>query len=178
VFPGEDVREVREKEGYTFGMGGVETVFFMADGHASRDAFDAVVVLSAAVAAMKIWPAIDPLASTSRWLSPEVAGDEHVVVARRIRRCLEEADALQGRETLDDAAQPTVARARKLRRFFAQPFFIAEPYTKRPGVFVPRAEALAACAAILDGAYDDIAEEAFYFVGGIDEVLARATRAR
>jgi RNA polymerase sigma factor (sigma-70 family) len=178
VFPGEDVREVREKEGYTFGMGGVETVFFMADGQASRDAFDAVVVLSAAVAAMKIWPAIDPLASTSRWLSPEVAGDEHVVVAGRIRRCLEEADALQGHETLDDAARLTVARARKLRRFFAQPFFIAEPYTKRPGAFVPRADALAACAAIVDGVHDDVPEEAFSFVGGIDAVLARAGRRR
>jgi F-type H+-transporting ATPase subunit beta len=65
-----------------------------------------------------------------------------------------------------------------LQRFFAQPFFVAEPYTKRPGAFVPRAEAIAACAAIADGLYDDIPEEAFYFTGGIDEVLARAGRPR
>ena len=159
----ENVREVREKEGYTFGMGGVETVFFMADGHASRDAFDTVIVLSPEVAAMKIYPAIDPLTSSSRWLDPAVVGEAHVEVAARVRRCLEEGET---------------PRARKLRRFFAQPFFIAEPYTKRPGSFVRRADALAACAAIVDGAHDDVPEDAFYFTGGIDEVLARAARER
>ena len=174
VFPAPTVREEREKEGFTFGMGGVQTVFFMADGNASRDAFDTVVALSPAVAAMKIWPAIDPLASESRWLDATVVGEPHATVAARVRQCLAAADALEGRDDLDAEARATIGRARRLRRFFAQPFFIAEPYTKRPGSFVARADAIAACAGILDGVYDDVPEEAFYFVGGIDEVLARA----
>jgi len=87
---------------------------------------------------------------------------------------LTEADALDGHENPDASARATVARARRLRRFFAQPFFIAEPYTHRPGTFVPRADTLAACTAILDGVHDDVPEDAFYFAGGIDEVLARA----
>jgi RNA polymerase sigma factor (sigma-70 family) len=168
------VREEREKEGFTFGTGGVETVFFMAEEHPSREAFDTVVVLSTAVAAARIWPAIDPLASGSRWLDPAVVGERHAAVAERVRRCVTEADALGGRDDLDAAGRATVARARKLRRFFAQPFFIAEPYTKRPGSFVPREQALDACAAILDGVHDEVPESAFYFTGGIDEVLARA----
>ena len=171
------MRQTRE-EGYTLGMGGVKTFFFVGDGAPTRDAFDTVIVMSPRVAAMKIWPAIDPLASASRWLDPELVGAEHVTVAKRVRQCLEEAEALEGRADLDETARLTLARARKLRRFFAQPFFVAEPYTKRPGAFVPRAEAVAACAAIVDGVYDDIPEEAFYFTGGIDEVLARAGRPR
>jgi RNA polymerase sigma-70 factor (ECF subfamily) len=157
-FPGEAVREEREKEGYTFGMGGVQTVFFMADGGASREAFDTVIALSPAVAATKIWPAIDPLASSSRWLDAAVVGERHAAVAARVR------ERLAG----DDA------RARKLRRFFGQPFFVAEPYTKRPGSFVRRDDTIAACEAILEGAHDDVPEEAFSFTGGLDEVLARA----
>jgi RNA polymerase sigma factor (sigma-70 family) len=173
-FPGDAVRQEREKEGYTFGMGGVETVFFMAEEHPSREAFDTVIVLSPAVAATKIWPAIDPLTSGSRWLDPAVVGEHHATIGARVRRCLADGDALDGRDDLDADARATVGRARRLRRFFAQPFFIAEPYTKRPGSFVPRADALDACAAILDGVHDAVPEEAFYFTGGIDEVLARA----
>ena len=81
---------------------------------------------------------------------------------------------LDGRDDLDAPAQATVARARRLRLFFAQPFFIAEPYTHQPGAFVPREETVAACAAICDGAYDDVPEEAFRFTRGMAEVLARA----
>lgn len=177
AFPGVHVREEREKEGYTFGIGGVQTAFFMADGHTSRDLFDTVIVLSAVVAAMKIWPAVDPLDSGSRWLDPAVVGERHATVAARVRECLSAPDALEGREDRDEDAALTRARARKLRRFFAQPFFIAEPYTKRPGSFVRRADTIEACAAILDGAHDDVPEQAFAFAGGIDEVLARAARA-
>jgi len=79
---------------------------------------------------------------------------------------------------LDAPARATVARARRLRRFFAQPFFIAEPYTHQPGAFVPRADTLAACAAILDGTHDDIPEEAFRFTGAIDQVMVRANASR
>ena len=165
-------------EGYTLGIAGVKTFFFIGDGQMSRDAFDTVIVMSPKLAAIGIWPAIDPLTSTSRWLVSATVSEMHVAVATRVRHCLETAEALQGREDLDEAMQRTVSRARKLLRFFAQPFFVAEPYTKRPGSFVPREQALAACAGIVDGAYDDIPEDAFYFVGGIDEVLARAGSAR
>jgi F-type H+-transporting ATPase subunit beta len=99
-----------------------------------------------------------------------VVGERHADVAERVRHCLAEADGA--------AALVTVARARRLRRFFSQPFFIAEPYTNLPGSFVPRAETVAACAAILDGAYDDVPEEAFRFTGGIEQVLARARGTR
>ena len=99
----------------------------------------------------------------------------HAIRARRLEPSadLTEADALDGHENPDASARATVARARRLRRFFAQPFSIAEPYTHRPGTFVPRADTLAACTAILDGVHDDVPEDAFYFAGGIDEVLAR-----
>ncbi|PYN04266.1 MAG: hypothetical protein DME07_03945 [Candidatus Rokuibacteriota bacterium] len=169
----EDLRNIRD-EGYTLGIGGIQTVFFVADHPERREAFDTVITMSRAIATAGIWPAIDPLASQSRWIAPEVAGETHAAVAERVRKCLTEADALDGHENPDASARATVARARRLRRFFAQPFFIAEPYTHRPGTFVPRADTLAACTAILDGVHDDVPEDAFYFVGGIDEVLARA----
>jgi RNA polymerase sigma factor (sigma-70 family) len=169
----EDLRQIRD-EGYTLGIGRVQTFFFVAAHPERREAFDTVIALSRAVAAARIYPAIDALASHSRWLVPEVVGEEHATVAERVRRCLTEADALESRQDLDAPARATVARARRLRRFFAQPFFIAEPYTHQPGAFVTRADTLAACAAILDGAHDDIPEEAFRFTGGIDQVLARA----
>ncbi|PWU18420.1 MAG: hypothetical protein C5B48_14785 [Candidatus Rokuibacteriota bacterium] len=103
-----------------------------------------------------------------------MVGEGHAALATRIRRCLDDAAAQKGHEASDETARTTAERASRLRRFFGQPFFIAEPYTKRPGSFVSRAAALSACAGILDGAYDDIPEQAFHFVGGIDEVLARA----
>jgi RNA polymerase sigma factor (sigma-70 family) len=171
----ESVRHEREREGYSFGMGGVQTLFFRGDGRVRENAFDSVIVLSPAVAAARIWPAIDPLASRSRWLDPAVVGDDHVAIAARVRRCLEEGDALEGREDLDASEQTRRGRARRLRRFFGQPFFIAEAYTHRLGTFVPRAEALAACQAIVDGAYDHVPESAFHFVGGTAELLARAS---
>ena len=169
----EDLRNVRD-EGFTLGLGGIQTFFFVADHPEHREAFDTVITMSRAIAAAHIWPAIDPVASRSRWLMPEVVGETPATVAERVRRCLAEADALEGRQDLDAAARATVGRARRLRRFLAQPFFIAEPYTQRPGTFVSRADTLAACTAILDGVHDGIPEDAFYFTGGIDEVLTRA----
>jgi RNA polymerase sigma factor (sigma-70 family) len=169
----EGLRRTRE-EGYTLGIGRVETVFFLANPPARQDAFATVIALSPAVAAARIYPAIDPLASRSRWLEPEVVGDAHAAVAARVRRCLAEAAVLEGRQDLEAPARATLARARRLRLFFAQPFFIAEPYTSMPGAFVPRTETVTACAAILDGAYDDVPEEAFRFTGGIEQALARA----
>jgi len=169
----DDLRKNRD-EGYTLGVGRVETVFLVADHPERHEAFDTVIALSGAVAAAHIYPAVDPLASRSRWLEPAVVGEAHAAVAERVRRCLAEADALEGRQDLDATARATVARARRLRMFFAQPFFIAEPYTNQPGAFVARADTVTACAAILDGAHDDIPDEAFRFAGGIDQVLARA----
>ena len=168
----EALRHVRD-EGYTLGMGGVQTFFFRGDGRVRQDAFDSLIVLSPAVAAAKLYPAIDPLASRSRWLEPAVVGEAHATIAARVRRCLQEGDTLEGRDDLDRSALATRGRARRLRRFFSQPFFIAEPYTQRPGTFVPRAAALAACEAIVDGVHDDVPEEAFYFAGGMEEILAR-----
>jgi F-type H+-transporting ATPase subunit beta len=105
-------------------------------------------------------------------------GDRHADVAARVRECLSAAAALEGRMDLDTRGGLTVARARRLRCFFAQPFFIAEPYTNLPGSFVPRTETVDACAAILDGVHDDVPEEAFRFTGGIEQVLARARTTR
>jgi len=99
---------------------------------------------------------------------------QEAFVAERVARCRADADALEAQPDLGASARATVGRARRLRRFFAQPFFIPEPYTHRPGMFVSRADTLAACTAILDGVHDDVPEDAFWFVGGIDEVLARA----
>jgi RNA polymerase sigma factor (sigma-70 family) len=164
------LRRSRE-EGYTLGIGCIQTVFFLAHHPERQDAFETVIVLSRAVAEARIYPAIDPLASRSRWLDASVVGERHAHVAARVRRCLGEADA-------PHADGAIVARARRLRLFFAQPFFVAEPYTNLPGSFVPRAETVEACAAILDGVHDDVPEEAFRFTGAIGEVLARARGAR
>jgi F0F1-type ATP synthase beta subunit len=171
----EGLRQIRD-EGYALGIGGVQTFFFRGDGRVRERVFDSVIVLSRAVAAAKLYPAIDRLASRSRWLDPAAVGEAHATIAARVRRCLEEGETLEGREDLEPAVAATRGRARRLRRFFSQPFFIAEPYTQRPGTFVPRADALATCEAIVDGRYDDVPEDAFYFAGGIDEILARRCR--
>jgi len=171
------LRRTRE-DGYTLGVGRVQTMFFLANHPEQQETFETVIVLSRAVADARIYPAIDPLASRSRWLEPALVGEAHANVAARVRHCLAEADALEGDQDSDAPSRAMVARARRLRRFFAQPFFIAEPYTNQPGSFVPRADTVAACAAILDGAYDDVPEEAFRFTGGIDEVLARGRAVR
>jgi RNA polymerase sigma factor (sigma-70 family) len=173
----ESLRNIRD-EGFTLGIGRIHTFFFVAHVPESHAGFDTVIALSRAVASARIYPAVDPLASGSRWLEPAIVGDTHAAVAARVRRCLADADALEARADLDVAARATIARARRLRLFFAQPFFIAEPYTHQPGSFVRRDDTVAACAAILDGAHDNVPEEAFRFTGGIDEVRGRAGGAR
>jgi len=166
------------------GAGSVQTFYFVGE-HPEQDpaamtrlqAFDAVVVLSAAQREARIYPCVDPLAGRSRGLDPRVVGAEHVAVAARVHETLLAAAQLDaaGAPLPADAAA-LVGRARRLRRFFGQPFFVAEPYTKRAGTNVPCAETVRACAAILDGAYDEIPESAFDFTGTIDEVLARQSR--
>jgi len=117
------------------------------------------------------------LTSRSRLLDARVVGEAHVEIAGRVREAL----ALLGPNAAAPAPpgqEPAWHRARKLLRFFAQPFYVAEPYTKRPGVTVSRAEALRGCREILDGVHDAVPDDAFYFTGGIDDVLERARSAR
>ena len=161
--------------------GGVQTFFFLRErfepgaSAPALDDVDAVIVLSPAVAAAKIYPCVDPLAGRSRLLDPAVVGAEHAAVARRVREALTALAGLEarGEATWSEAERRRAGRARKLRQFFGQPFFIAEPYTKRPGTHVPRQETVRACAEILDGGCDDVPENAFRFAGGIEEVRAR-----
>jgi RNA polymerase sigma factor (sigma-70 family) len=170
-------------EGYSGGTaGGVQTFFFLRErfepgaSAPALDDVDAVIVLSPAVAAAKIYPCVDPLACRSRLLDPAVVGTEHATVARLVREALTTLAALEarGETTWSDDERRLIGRARKLRQFFSQPFFIAEPYTKLSGSRVSRQDTVRACAGILDGVRDDVPEAAFRFAGGIDEVLARA----
>jgi F-type H+-transporting ATPase subunit beta len=134
-------------------------------------------VLSVAQREAHIYPCVDPFAGRSRGLDPSVVGAEHVAVATRVHETLLAAARLEAAGApVPPADAILVGRARRLRRFFGQPFFVAEAYTQRPGTRVPCAETVRACAAILDGAYDAIPESAFDFTGGIEDVLARAGR--
>ncbi|HTO10087.1 MAG TPA: sigma factor-like helix-turn-helix DNA-binding protein [Candidatus Binatia bacterium] len=169
-------------DGHTGGTAGnVQTFYFLRERLApgtttpALDEVDAVIMLSPAVAAAKIYPCVEPLVSRSRWLDPAVVGAEHAAVASRVREALAAAAAVEARAATawPHDERRLVGRVRRLRQFFSQPFFIAEPYTKMPGTTVPRQDTVRACAGILDGAWDDVPETAFRFAGGIDEVLAR-----
>jgi RNA polymerase sigma factor (sigma-70 family) len=172
-------------EGFGGGGGGVQTFYFLGErpeadpmAVARLAAFDAVVVLSPAQREAGIYPCVDPLGGRSRALDSGLVGAEHAMVAARAREALTTAARLQaaGESAWSAADRTLVARARRLCRFFGQPFYVAEPYTQRPGTTVPRLETIAAVTAILDGTYDDVPETAFNFAGGIDEVLARPRR--
>jgi len=130
-----------------------------------------VIRLSEALGQLGIYPTVDPLTSRSRLLESSALGREHLEIANRVRQAL----ARLAPGALDGDAL-AVSRARKLQRFFAQPFFCAEPYTRRPGVTVSVSDALCGCREILDGLHDDLPEEAFYFTGGIGEIRTRAAR--
>src|SRR5438105_6575727 len=138
---------------------------------------DATVALERSLTELGIYPAVDPLASTSRILDPEIVGQEHYDVARGVQRVLQRYKDLQdiiailGIEELSDDDKLTVARARKIQRFLSQPMFVAEPFTGRPGVFVSLKETVRGFRAILDGKYDHIGETNFYMKGTIDEVV-------
>jgi len=138
---------------------------------------DATTVLSRAIASRGIYPAVDPLASTSRILDPQVIGEEHYRVAREVQAVLQRYKELQdiiailGIDELSDEDKLTVYRARKIERFLSQPFFVAEPYTNTPGKYVPIPETIRGFREIIEGKYDDLPEMAFSMVGGIDDVL-------
>ncbi|MFN8719225.1 MAG: F0F1 ATP synthase subunit beta [Rhodospirillales bacterium] len=143
---------------------------------------DATTVLSRSIAEMAIFPAVDPLDSTSRILDPRVVGEEHYGVARSVQRVLQEYKALQdiiailGMDELTEEQKLTVARARKIQRFLSQPFHVAEVFTGTPGVFVPVEETVRGFKGIVSGEYDHLPEAAFYMVGTIDEAVAKARK--
>ena len=140
----------------------------------------ATVSLSRAIVERGIYPAVDPLDSFSRILSPDVVGEEHYRVARGVQQLLQRNKELQdiiailGMDELSEDDQLVVARARKVERFLSQPFFVAEVFTNRPGKYVPLKETIRGFAEILDGKHDDLPEQAFYMVGTIDEAVEAA----
>ena len=137
---------------------------------------DATVVLSRQIAALGIYPAVDPLDSTSRQLDPLVVGDEHYNTARGVQAVLQRYKELQdiiailGMDELSEEDKQTVFRARKIQRFLSQPFTVAQVFTGREGKQVPVAETVKSFKEILEGKYDDVAEGNFYMKGGIAEV--------
>ena len=143
---------------------------------------DATTVLSRSIASMGIYPSVDPLDSTSRILTPQIIGNNHYEVARSVQSILQRYNELQdiiailGMDELDDEDKLLVSRARKIQRFLSQPFFVAEAFTGMEGKYVPLSETIRGFKEIIDGKHDDIPESAFLFVGGIDEVVAKANK--
>ncbi len=143
---------------------------------------DATTVLSREIAAQAIFPAIDPLDSTSRIMDPQVIGEEHYATARRVQEVLQSYKALKdiiailGMDELSEEDKLTVSRARKLSRFFSQPFHVAEQFTNTPGAFVSLEDTIRSFKAIVDGEYDHLPEQAFYMVGVIEEAVAKAEK--
>jgi F-type H+-transporting ATPase subunit beta len=141
---------------------------------------DATTVLSRQIAELGIYPAVDPLDSTSRSLDPRIVGEEHYQVAREVQRVLQTYKSLQdiiailGMDELSEEDKLIVARARKIQRFLSQPFHVAEVFTGTPGVFVPVADTIRSFKAIVAGEYDHLPEAAFYMVGTIEEAVKKA----
>ncbi len=143
---------------------------------------DGVISLERAIAEKGIYPAVDPLTSTSRILDPQVVGQEHYDTARGVQRVLQRYKELQdiiailGLEELSEEDKSTVSRARKIERFLSQPFFVAEQFTGRAGKYVSTADTVRSFKEILDGKHDDLPEQAFYMKGSIDEVVEAAAQ--
>ncbi|MCI6887733.1 MAG: F0F1 ATP synthase subunit beta, partial [Lachnospiraceae bacterium] len=140
---------------------------------------DATTVLDRGIAAIGIYPAVDPLASTSRILDPRIVGEEHYAVARGVQEVLQKYKELQdiiamlGMDELSEEDKLTVSRARKIQRFLSQPFFVAEQFTGRVGRYVPISDTIQGFKEILEGKHDDIPEQYFMNAGSIDDVLAQ-----
>ena len=143
---------------------------------------DATTVLSRSIASQGIYPAVDPLDSTSRILSADVLGEEHYRIAREVQRILQRYNelmdiiAIMGMDELAEDDKLLVTRARKIQRFLSQPFFVSEKFTGLPGVYVPLSETLRGFREIIEGKHDDLPESAFLFVGTIDEAVEKAKR--
>jgi len=143
---------------------------------------DATTVLSRQIAELGIYPAVDPLDSTSRLLDADIIGEDHYNTARAVQKLLQTYKGLQdiiailGMEELSEEDKLVVSRARKVQKFLSQPFHVAEVFTSYPGVFVGVKDTISGFRGIIDGKYDDIPEVAFYMVGGIDQVLEKAKK--
>ena len=141
---------------------------------------DATTVLSRQIAELGIYPAVDPLDSTSRMLDPRIIGEEHYQVARDVQRVLQTYKSLQdiiailGMDELSEEDKLVVARARKIQRFLSQPFHVAEVFTGSPGKFVPLKETIKGFRMIVNGECDSLPEQAFYMVGAIEEAVEKA----
>jgi len=166
----------------------VQAIYVPADDYtdpAPANAFthlDATTNLSRKIVELGIYPAVDPLASTSRILSPEVVGEEHYRVAREVQRILQKYNELQdiiailGMEELSEEDKITVARARRLQRFLSQPFFVAEEFTGMTGKYVPLEDTVQGFKEIVEGKHDDLNEQAFIYVGTIEEAREKGER--
>ncbi|MEK6590198.1 MAG: F0F1 ATP synthase subunit beta, partial [Nitrospinota bacterium] len=143
---------------------------------------DATTVLSRRIAELGIYPAVDPLDSTSRILDPNILGEEHYNTARAVQRILQRYKELQdiiailGMEELSEEDKVAVSRARKIQRFLSQPFFVAETFTGTPGRYVSLKDTVAGFKELISGNLDDIPEQAFYMVGNLDEVKERVEK--
>jgi F-type H+-transporting ATPase subunit beta len=143
---------------------------------------DATTVLSRQIAELGIYPAVDPLDSTSRILDPHVIGEEHYAVARKVQttlqryRDLQDIIAILGMDELSEEDKELVARARKLQRFLSQPFHVAEAFTGTPGKYVKLQDTVRSFKEIVEGKYDDLPEQAFYMAGPIEDVLEKAEK--
>jgi F-type H+-transporting ATPase subunit beta len=143
---------------------------------------DATTVLSRQIAELGIYPAVDPLDSTSRILEPQVVGDEHYGIAREVQQVLQKYKDLQdiiailGMDELSEDDKMVVARARKIQRFLSQPFFVAEQFTGAPGKYVAIKDTIKGFKEIVEGVHDSIPEQAFYMVGGLDEALEKSEK--
>lgn len=138
------------------------------------------MVLSRQIAELGIYPAVDPLDSTSRQLDPQIVGEDHYDVARSVQNTLQrykelkDIIAILGMDELSDDDKLAVARARKIQKFLSQPFFVAEIFTGSAGKYVKLKDTIEGFKGIVDGKYDDLPEQAFYMVGNIDEVIEKA----
>ncbi len=143
---------------------------------------DATTVLSRSISSQGIYPAVDPLESTSRILNPEILGEEHYAVVREVQRVLQRYNelmdiiAIMGMDELSDEDKLLVSRARKVQRFLSQPFHVSEKFNGFPGIYVPRSETIRGFKEILEGKHDDLPESAFLFVGTIDDAVEKAKR--
>jgi F-type H+-transporting ATPase subunit beta len=143
---------------------------------------DATTTLNRAISELGIYPAVDPLDSTSRVLTPAVVGQEHYETARAVQETLQKYKSLQdiiailGMDELSEEDKLTVSRARKIQRFLSQPFHVAEVFTGIPGKFVQVEDTVKSFKAVVDGEYDHLPEAAFYMVGGIDEAIEKGKK--
>ena len=143
---------------------------------------DATTVLNRAISEKGIYPAVDPLDSTSRILEPRIVGEDHYLVARRVQEILQRYKALQdiiailGMDELSEEDKTTVARARKVEKFLSQPFDVAKIFTGMDGKQIPLADTIKSFKGLVEGEFDHLPEQAFYMVGGIEDVLAKAAK--